>query len=64
MSQTEETLAHLVRAVDDLSQIVVDQRKEIDVLTRHVAMLMQREAERDADGAGGVVLGNERPPHY
>lgn len=64
MSKIEETIAHLVRTVDDLSDVVAEQRKEIDVLTRRVAMLMQREAEREADGSGGVVLGDERPPHY
>jgi len=25
---------------------------------------MQREASREAEGTGGVVLGDERPPHY
>lgn len=64
MSKTEETLAHLIRTVDELSDVVAAQQREIDVLTRRVAMLMQREAEREADGSGGVVLGDERPPHY
>ncbi len=64
MTQTEETLAHLIRTVDDLSDLVAEQRKEIDELTRRVAMLMQREAGREAEGSGGVVLGDERPPHY
>jgi SlyX protein len=27
-------------------------------------MLMRREGERDAAGGGGVVVGDERPPHY
>jgi len=64
MSKTEETLAHLIRTVDDLSDLVAEQRNEIDLLTRRVAMLMQREAGREAEGSGGVVLGDERPPHY
>lgn len=64
MSKTEETLAHLIRTVDELSDVVAEQRREIDVLTRRVAMLMQREAEREAEGSGGIVLGDERPPHY
>ena len=64
MTKTEETLAHLIRTVDELSDVVAEQRKEIDLLTRRVAMLMQREAERESDGSGGVVLGDERPPHY
>lgn len=64
MTQTEETLAHLLRTVDDLSDLVAEQRTEIDLLTRRVAMLMQREASREAEGTGGIVLGDERPPHY
>ena len=64
MNQIEEKLAHLIRSVDDLSDVVARQQGEIDTLTRRVAMLMQREGERAAEGSGGVVLGDERPPHY
>ncbi len=64
MEQLEEQIAHLSRAVDDMSDVVARQQAEIDRLTRQVAMLMQREAEREAEATSGVVLGNERPPHY
>ncbi|SMX22768.1 SlyX family protein [Boseongicola aestuarii] len=62
--EIEERLAHLERVVDDLSDVVAKQAEEIAVLTRRAAMLMQREAMREAEGTGGVVIGNERPPHY
>lgn len=62
--EIEERLAHLERVVDDLNDVVARQAEEIVVLTRRVAMLMEREAMREADGSGGVVIGNERPPHY
>ena len=64
MDDVEEKLAHLMRTVDDLSDVVADQQREIDRLTRRVEMLMQREAEREAEATGGIVLGDERPPHY
>ena len=64
MSQTEETLAHLIRTVDDLSDLVAEQRAEIDLLTRRVAMLMQREAGREMDQGGSVPLADQRPPHW
>ncbi|GAA6200481.1 SlyX family protein [Aquicoccus sp. SU-CL01552] len=64
MQQIEERLAHLTRTVEDLSDVVARQQDEIDRLTRRVEMLMQREASREAEGTGGVVLGDERPPHY
>ncbi|SEG14439.1 SlyX protein [Jhaorihella thermophila] len=62
--ELEERIAHLMRAVDDLSDVVTRQQAEIDRLTRRVEMLMQREAEREAAQSGGVILGDERPPHW
>lgn len=64
MEHLEEQLAHLLRAVDDLSDIVATQQNEIDRLNARVEMLMRREGEREAAGGGGVVVGDERPPHY
>ncbi|MDU8912052.1 SlyX family protein [Aestuariicoccus sp. MJ-SS9] len=60
----EERLAHLIRTVEDLSDTVARQDREIEVLTRRLALLMEREAQREAEGTGGIVLGDERPPHY
>ena len=63
-TEIEERLAHLERLTDELNGIVAEQAAEIDRLTARVAMLMEREAARDAEGGGGVVLGDEKPPHY
>ena len=64
MQKMEEQIAHLERMVDELSDVVARQETEIALLTRRVQMLMEREAMREADGGGGVVIGDERPPHY
>ncbi|SFT01207.1 SlyX protein [Sulfitobacter marinus] len=64
MDKLEEQMAYLIRTVDDLSDMVARQENEIAILTRRVYMLMQREGEREAAGNEGVVIGNERPPHY
>lgn len=64
MQHLEEQIAHLTKAMDDLNSVVVRQQSEIDRLTRRVEMLLQREAERAQEGSGGVVFGDERPPHY
>ncbi|MGB7242371.1 MAG: SlyX family protein [Sulfitobacter sp.] len=64
MQQLEEQIAHLMRTVDELSDIVARQETEIVLLTRRVEMLMQREGARDQATGGGVVIGDERPPHY
>jgi SlyX protein len=62
LSPLEERIAHLIRAVDDLSDVVARQEREIAVLTRRVAMLMLREADREAQGQGEVPI--DRPPHW
>jgi SlyX protein len=56
----EERVAHLIRAVDDLSDVVARQQAEIDRLTRRVVLLMEREAEREAD----MDVPIDRPPHW
>jgi SlyX protein len=63
-AEIEERLAHLERLGDELSEIVAGQADVIDKLTSRVQMLMQREATREAEGGGGVILGDETPPHY
>lgn len=62
--QLEEKIAHLTRTVDDLSDIVARQEKELALLTRRVAMLMEREAAREMDTGGSIPLGDQRPPHW
>lgn len=60
----EEQIAHLTRTVEDLSDIVARQERELALVTRRAQMLMAREAERETQGGGGIVVGDERPPHY
>lgn len=59
----EERVAHLQKAVEDLSDVVARQAQEIARLTRHVGLLMEREAEREAEG-GAIPLADQRPPHW
>ncbi|MEY4873117.1 MAG: hypothetical protein RLZZ563_2447 [Pseudomonadota bacterium] len=59
----EERVAHLIRAVEDMSDIVARQGKEIDRLTRLVHLLVEREAEREAMAGEGPAA-NVRPPHW
>ena len=58
----EERIAHLTRAVDDLSDVVARQAKELDRLTRLVGLLAEREADREA--TGGAPEANVKPPHW
>lgn len=64
MEAIEEKIAHLTRTLDDLSDVVARQDAEIVQLNARVQRLMQREAQRESEAPGGVVIGDERPPHY
>ncbi|AYE99975.1 SlyX family protein [Paracoccus yeei] len=59
----EEAVAHLGRVVEDLSEVVARQEREILRLSRRVGLLMEREAEREAE-AGTIPLADQRPPHW
>lgn len=63
-TEIEERLAHLERLNEDLNDIVARHATEIDRLTARVKMLLEREVSREAENSGGVILGDETPPHY
>ena len=60
----EEKIAHLTHTVDDLSDVMAKQDSELRRLTVLVDYLAQRARSRETDGGGGIILGDERPPHY
>lgn len=64
MTQFEESLAHLTRQVEELSDVMARQDREIALLTRRVEMLMNREAERELHQGGTVPLADQKPPHW
>lgn len=61
-TELEERIAHLARSVEDLSDEVARQQRTIDALSRRVTLLMEREAERQAEAQ--VQLGDRPPPHW
>ncbi len=60
----EEQVAHLAKTIEELSDVVARQEQVIEISTRRLTMLMQREAGREADGGGTVALADQRPPHW
>lgn len=59
----EALASDLLRMVEDLSDVVARQEREIGLLTRRIGLLMEREAEREAEG-GAIPLADQRPPHW
>lgn len=60
----EEQIAHLTRTVEELSDIVARQEKELTLLSRRMQMVMEREAQRELDEGGSIPLADQRPPHW
>ena len=63
LTRLEALAADLQRMVEDLSDVVARQEREIATLTRRIGLLMEREAEREAEG-GAIPLADQRPPHW
>ena len=61
LAETETKISYLMKDIDDLSEIVTKQGRELEKLTKQVSFLMQKENERD--DLSGVVLG-DKPPHW
>ncbi len=64
ITHLEEKIAHLTRTVEDLSDIVAAQQTTLDIASRRLAMLMEREAGREMDAGGSIPLADQRPPHW
>ena len=62
LDSIETHMAHLAKTVDDLNEVVSRQADDIDRLRKTVGMLVDR--VRDIEPEGGIILGDERPPHY
>jgi SlyX protein len=63
VERLEERVAHLMAAVEDLSDMVARQGREIEGLERRVRFLLEREAARDS-ALGETPEANVRPPHW
>lgn len=61
LAETETKISYLIKDVDDLSEIVTKQGRELEKLTKQVSFLMQKENERD--DLSGIILG-DKPPHW
>lgn len=63
-TRLEEQVAHLTRVLEDLSETVARQEAAIGQMQRRIAMLVEREAEREADAGAAIPLADQRPPHW
>ena len=59
----EEKLAHLERAVSELSDVVARQQKELDRALERNQRLLDKLAAVESD-LGQSAAAHEKPPHY
>ncbi|WP_298495609.1 SlyX family protein [uncultured Maritimibacter sp.] len=64
ITDLEEQIAHLTRAIEDMSDVLARHDREMERVTRRLAMLMEREAAREADMGGTIPLADQKPPHW
>lgn len=62
--RAEARIAHLTRALDDMSEVVAAQATRLDRLERHLRLLMEREAEREYAEGGSLPMADKPPPHW
>ncbi|MCC9602484.1 SlyX family protein [Stieleria sp. JC731] len=62
--EVETQLAHLQRQYDELNQVVVDQSRYIDRLTRQI-LKWEQELDRVKSAVDPQInMTDEKPPHY
>ena len=61
LTENEAKISYLIKDIEDLSDIVAKQSRELEKLNKKVSSLIQKEIERD--DISGVVLG-DKPPHW
>ncbi|SFJ31904.1 SlyX family protein [Celeribacter neptunius] len=60
----EEQIAYLTKTVEELSDIVADQERMLELAERRLGMLMEAEALRQSESDGSLPLADQRPPHW
>jgi len=63
LATIEEKLAHLELAVNELSDVVARQQKELDRATDRHQRLIDKLATMESDW-GSSATADEKPPHY
>lgn len=58
----EEQISHLMKTVDELSDVIARQENDLDKMQRRLGMLMDAEVSRQADGEGRLPSPINAPP--
>ena len=61
LTENEAKISYLIKDIEDLSDIVAKQGRELEKLNKQVSFLIYKKTEHDE--ISGVVLG-DKPPHW
>ena len=61
LTENESKISYLVKDIEDLSDILAKQSRELEMLNKKVSFLIEKENERD--DLSGITLG-DKPPHW
>ena len=64
LTNLESTFAFQEQTLSDLSDVIVRQQEEIDLLKAQVKEITDRMAQGEDDLPGGGLPAHEKPPHY
>ena len=64
LTDLEIQTAHLQKTVDELNEVVTKQANEISLLTRRVAILMERAASEEVATGEAAPMADQPPPHW
>lgn len=57
-------LTETERLGDELSDIIIDLSKRLDLAERRIQILMQRATEDEMHSSSGITITDTKPPHW
>lgn len=64
IEKLEFVVAHLQETVDDLSQLIIDQQKQMDSIARQLVQAKQDIRSALSSDSAPRTLADDKPPHY
>ena len=60
----EEKLSHIMKSLDELSDIVAKHETTITLSTSRIEKLMNMLAEKELESGSAAYFQDDKPPHY
>ena len=64
LDEIEEKLSHIMKSLDELSDIVAKHETTISLSASRIEKLMSTLAEKELESGGAAYFQDDKPPHY